>query len=441
MGDFHAFYCAGRIALQRQDPYRTEPLRTCERETGLRAFFAKNREGAVPAPLPGYAIAPFMALAILPVGPAAVIWLVILLASTVAAIVAVARFAAVLWLVPLSAFVLSLGAASIPFGEIVPIAVAAICGAAFFAAKQRWRAAAICGAVAMLEPHLGLPLCLALAVWAPGTRVTLGVCAVVFATLSIAAVGWLANVEYFAVVLPAHALSEAARDTQFSLTSILASLGISDATAVRAGSLSYVAMLAVGVALAGRLALRSHNAAFLACVPPAFAVFGGTFVHVTQMAAAIPAAILFVTTCGGHRRTIAAASVMLLAIPWLMAWSPALGLAPALPVGYLAWRYWGATLSRTLAAALVCALLLIALNHALASAAGHAAVNHPVPSIDPNLAEASWAAFTAKSSNGSLGAWFVRLPTWLGLAILLGLAVEAANFLGVRVTPRSSAAS
>jgi hypothetical protein len=30
LGDFRAFYCAARVASQGANPYRTEPLRTCE---------------------------------------------------------------------------------------------------------------------------------------------------------------------------------------------------------------------------------------------------------------------------------------------------------------------------------------------------------------------------------------------------------------------------
>ena len=126
---------------------------------------------------------------------------------------------------PVSAFAFSLGVASLPFGEIVPIAIAAICACAYFAGRGNWQRAAIAGAVAMIEPHLGLPVCVALAVWAPATRLPLAICLGVLAAASVITLGPAVNLEYFTSVLPAHALSEAARDTQFSLTSVLASLG------------------------------------------------------------------------------------------------------------------------------------------------------------------------------------------------------------------------
>ena len=254
LGDFHAFYCAARVTAGGADPYRTEPLRTCEASTGLGAFQAKHPGVAIPAPLPGYAIAIFEPLAALPPPFAGTLWLAMLLAASAASVLAIARFAAVPWPIPLGAFLFSLGVASIPAGELVPIAIAAISVSAYFAWRGRWRAAAIAGAIAMLEPHLGLPVCVALFVWAPATRVTLVVSAALLASLSLLTIGPAGNAAYFTSVLPAHALSEASRDTQFSLTSILASLGVGDAAAVRVGSVWYVAMLILGTVAAGRLA-------------------------------------------------------------------------------------------------------------------------------------------------------------------------------------------
>ncbi len=285
----------------------------------------------------------------------------------------------------------------------------------------------------MAEPHLGLPVCLSLAIWAPATRVTLVAAAVAFASISLIALGPAANLEYFTSVLPAHALSEAARDTQFSLTSVLVWLGASASIAIRAGSLWYAAMLAIGTVVAGWAATKTRNPAFLACMPPAFAVFGGTFVHVTQIAAALPAAILLLTYTNALRRSLTVIAVMLLSVPWIAAWSPALGLAPAFPIGYMAWRYWGGSLRAVLVAAVATCALLIGLNRALTLNQGHAPHMHAAP-IDSGLAEASWSEFTSRSSSGSAGAWLVRIPTWAGLALLLGLAVAEAK------APRSRAA-
>ncbi len=90
-------------------------------------------------------------------------------------------------------------------------------------------------------------------------------------------------------------------------------------------------MLVVGVIVAGRVAQRTRNDAFVVAIPPAFAVFGGSFIHVTQIAAALPAAALLVAYAPRERRTLAVVALLALAVPWGWFDSPALLLAPLVP--------------------------------------------------------------------------------------------------------------
>jgi hypothetical protein len=418
MGDFRAFYCAARVTSQGANPYLAQPLRTCEIAIGRNLFFRKNPGVTIPAPLPGYALAALVPLGALPFAIAATFWTMLLLCACAACIVTLSRFAGVEWQVALAIFALSLCAISLPFGEVVPLALACICAAAYFAWRNRWRTAALCAAGAMIEPHLGLPVCIALAVWAPATRFPLALALGVFASVSLAVLGLATNFEYFTSVLPAHALSEATRDTQYSLTAVLFSLGAPEGVALRMGLLWYGAMLALGTFVAGLLARKTGNDAFLVCVPPAFAVFGGTFIHVTQIAAALPAAVLLISSAKKEQQSLPAIAVLLLAVPWAWAISPALIIAPLLPVGYLAWRYWKGNARVALLAALAAALLLWGLVE-LAGGAPGAAVHARTLAIDPRLAEATWSNFTQKSSTNSIAAWMLRVPTWAGLLLLL----------------------
>ena len=235
MGDFRAFYCAARVTSQGANPYLAQPLRTCEIGIGRNLFFQRNPGVTIPAPLPGYALAALVPLGALPFVIAATLWTMLLLCACAACIATLARFAAIEWQVALAVFALSLCTISLPFGEVVPLALACICTAAYFAWRNRWRTAALFAAGAMIEPHLGLPVCLALAVWAPATRLTLALALGVLAIVSLAVLGPATNFEYFTSVLPAHALSEAARDTQYSLTAVLFSLGAPQSVALRAG--------------------------------------------------------------------------------------------------------------------------------------------------------------------------------------------------------------
>jgi hypothetical protein len=427
--DFGVFYCAGHVVAHGFNPYLTEPLRSCEHAVIPGLVNAGNgalSQLVAPAPLPGYAIAAFVPLSFLPFKIAAALWLTLLLGAWCASIWAIVRFAGAAWQTVVAASALAIGATSIPLGQIVPVAIAAICLTAFFAWQGRWRHAAIAGAAAMLEPHLGLPVCLALALWAPRTRVPLAVAFVFLAALSLLVLGPSANLEYFTNVLPAHALSEVARESQYSLTPILVAAGIADTLAVRIGSLWYVVMLVCGVVFAGSIARKTGNTAFLACIPPAFAVFGGAFVHVTEIAAAIPAAILALGYAKGVSRPVAIVALLLLAVPWRIVVSPAGLLVPLFPIGYLAWCCWRGNLRAALLAVLAATLLFISIDNAYVFAARHHSVAFTGSKIDTRLAESEWSEFSKRSWSASIASWIVRVPTWCGLGLLLFVYAAAA---------------
>ncbi|HEV3090944.1 MAG TPA: glycosyltransferase 87 family protein [Candidatus Cybelea sp.] len=432
VGDFRAFYCAARVASTGASPYLTEPLGACERSIGPVRFFQKNPNVTIPAPLPGYAIAALEPFSRLPFAMAASLWVALLGLAWLAAVWSLARFAGTRWEVSLAFLGLSLGALSLPFGEVVPLSAACICLAGYFAWRGRWLPSGLFAAGAMIEPHLGLPVCLALAVWAPATRLPLLLALAALGALSLRALGSAVNVEYFTSVLPAHALSELTRDTQYSTSAVLAALGVAPVTAVRLGGAWYAAMLVAGTFVAGRLARKTGNAAFLACVPPAFAVFGGSFIHVTQIAVAAPAAALLIAYAPKECRDAAVVAALLLIVPWGWVVSPALIVAPLFPVGYLAWRYWEGNQRLVLFAAIGAALLVFGLQHLYTISGPHIGAHPAVLPIDPRLPEASWSAYSRGSSGGSLAAWAVRLPTWGALGLLLWLMVRSAQALSIR---------
>lgn len=425
LGDFRAFYCAARVTSEGANPYRVEPLRSCETSLGMTQFFKKNPGIAIPAPLPGYSLAGLVPLALLPFPIAAALWSALLALACAACVLTLARFANLTRETALAILSIALVALSLPFGEVVPLALGCIALAAYFAWRGYARAAALAAAGAMIEPHVGLPVCIALAVWFPATRLTLAIAFAALGALALVALGPAVNLEYFSSVLPAHALSEASRDTQYSLTAVLAALGLSPQAAVRGGTLWYVAMVVAGTMVAGRLARRMENAAFLACVPPAFAVFGGTFIHVTQIAAALPAAALLVSYSAQRYRAIAIVALLALAVPWYWVMSPALIVAPLVPVAYLAWRYTREGRFALVAGVGAAALLLGLLE--LVAMTPHAVAHTIPPAIDPRLAEASWSRFTVKGSTNVLAGWMLRLPTWIALGTILVLLARAAG--------------
>ncbi len=292
--DFPAFYCAGQAVAQHQDPYTVEPLRSCEH--ALPHGSDLPAQYVTPAPLPPYALDVFALLAQLPYRLAAWLWFGLLTAACVWLALTLARVTRLPSGAIACALLLSAALGSVVFGQIPPLAALAIalCGAALLAGDDAL--AAVCAAGAMIEPHAGLPTALALFFFRPRTRGWLAGCALAFAGLSVLAVTPHGALEYFLAVLPAQARAELLSTDQFSLSHVLARLGFSDGIALLGGSLSYLAMLGIGLA-AAPAAERRLDAAAIAYVPAAAALLAGAFVHEIQLVVALPAALLMVA-CG-----------------------------------------------------------------------------------------------------------------------------------------------
>ena len=99
------------------------------------------------------------------------------------------------------------------------------------------------------------------------------------------------------------------------MSALLAQAGLAPELALQLGSLSYLVMAGAGIVLAGRLARAQHDPAYIALAPPAFALLGGAYAHIHQMAFALPLAFMCVTKRGAWR-PLAFAALLLLAIPW-----------------------------------------------------------------------------------------------------------------------------
>jgi hypothetical protein len=425
-GDFSAFYCAARVAGAGEDPYRATPLSRCERSIGAVEFFARHPDVTVPAPLPGYALAILAPLAQLSFTVAAWIWTIVALGSIAICVLVLKKltgFAVPAIVAPLA---LSIGMTSLPFGENIPLAIGALCLSAWFASRGRWQAAGIAGAAAMIEPQLGLPACLALFVCAKPSRIVLAGAALLFALVSLWFVGPATNFDYFTRVLPAHALSEASRDTQYGLSTILIGVGIPEGAAARIGGVEYALAVIGGLTVGRLLARRFADDALLILTPVAFAVIGGSFVHITQIASAIPAALVLLSHAKQYR-AILLAGVVLLAVPWLHA---ALAITACAAPAVLVWELGGRNARVTLTSAILAALVLLGISWTAISSKPHPAAHVAARAIDRDLAQASWSRFTQHAnSTGAVASWAERLPTWMGLLFLAVGAIGEARLL------------
>jgi len=312
--DYRAFACAGRIAGTAADPYRAEPLRACEHRSGLLAGRRDLARLAVPAPLPGYALAPFALLGRLPDAAGAALWVLLSLLGAALAIRSLTVLAGARVRIVWAALALPLAVALV-LGQLVPLALGALCFAALAVERGRFALAAAAVWIAMIEPHVALPALLALAIFVPRARLGLGIGAIVALVLSLALLGAGKNLEYLTTVLPAHAASELANEEQYSLAYLLHRLGAPDLLALRLADLWYLAALVCGLTVAQRLVARGAPRSLYVLIPVAFAVIGGPFVHIHQMVFVLPALIVVAARVAPRARALSLA-IVLLAVPW-----------------------------------------------------------------------------------------------------------------------------
>lgn len=444
--DFRAFYCAGAAVAQGADPYLTKSLHTCEMNRTDDAYKEFSRAVTLPAPLPGYDLALFVPLSRVPFAVAKIVWNAVLLLAIAAALWALTRLGRVAAAGVFAVMWLSLVLPSLEYGEVIPIAVAGIALASLFAGSGQWRAAAICAIVALCEPHLGLPVCAALFALAPATRLWIAGGLAALAALSIATIGVPQNLEYFQTVLPLHALSEIGSDAQLSLSVALYYAGLSGMAAVRAGTIAYALLALIGIPVAGVLASRHKDGAFIVALPAALALAGGSFMHVTDLPAALPLAFLLYRRLQPYRATVVIA-IVLLAIPW---WHLALllhqhmyGMAPiaAVVAFYVAWELLEHRAMAALAVGVLACVMLVGINYWYVRSSEQYHRNAPPVriTIDRRYPEASWGWSNARFiSTGLPASWALRIPSWTGLLLVIGSGVLAVRRSAMRMEPRAA---
>lgn len=419
-GDFRAFYCAGTLLAHGVNPYAGAPLYACESMPQPFGLYHARSAVAVPAPLPGYVLLVFAALSVIPYPLAVLLYAFASLLAGVGCAVLLARSARIAMTAAFAALALPLWLVAAPYGETVPFALFGLIAAGANLTRGRYTRAASFLALAAVEPHLALPAILGGLLWERRLRAALAIMLALLALADVAAGGPALALEYVTRVLPAHALAELPRSTQFSLAWVAFALGASPRAALTAGDVSYVVTTVTGIVLGAALARRLREPSLALFLPAALAPLAGVFVHPAQMAFALPAALLLTARTHGAARTAALSAVVLLAVPWLsVAAQPWLLFAVACVTAAFVWNLPGvggpSLALRTALGAVLCAgLLALALRRwpAVPQALG-------APAISPDLTQASWAAYVyAHESSRSLGVWIAKLPTWLGLLSL-----------------------
>ena len=307
-------------------------------------------------------------------------------------------------------------------GQVVPFALVALVFSGVALARRRYRLAGIAAALTMIEPHLGLPVCIAMLVWIPAGRLTLVATLIALTAIGGLMLGLSGVTEFLTRVLPAQAGAETAYVYQYSLTYLLAALGVPSPVALIAGALSYLALLAIGVWLGRKAARELDEPTLLVYLPAACSVVAGSYVHMVDLPFAIPAALVLACSLQTRWRSVAIVALCLLAVPWIPVWiTKKLFLACLFVVAALLVRLRAPV---TVAAATFAAVA--ATIYALELAPPAPLIARTPAGITPfDLAQTAWRAWVDALAQASPAWLLVKVPIWFALIALLAAAAGA----------------
>jgi len=426
--DFEAFWCGAKALLQHASPYSNEPLHTCEATTSP-PFFLRYPQVTVPVPLPGYAIALFTPFALVPFALARIVWMILQVFCALVIGRGIAKLSGMPPLTALAASGLAVLGPAVLQGALSPIPIALTVCAALALRRKQWNAAAILLGFAMVEPHMVLPACVAVFLAIPQMRIRLLAAGAGAAAVMLAALGPQVALSYFTTVLPLHAASEVNNLGQLSLTALLYHLGAAPALALRLGSLQYVLLALLGIFAARAFYRRQGDRSWLVLLPAAFAVTGGAFIHLDEVAMAVPLACVIVMR---RPNPLSMLALFMLALPVasILDWFPLSVPAAMLCVWLMVrpefhLRRFVQNGILPAAAALIVMGGALAL-HSVAGAQAQQAVTHVVNLANPGgtaNASATWFAYNSLAKMTPLW-WPQEVWTLLPLAILVALSVR-----------------
>lgn len=415
--DYRVIACGERAVLQHADPYRTEPLRSCEH--GVAREQNEPAWSVTPFSLPPYSAALFLPLGALDFGTGRTLWFVLIVLATSLTAAAVAEILDVSALGVAFVLTPTVGILNLHYGETVPFALAAVVLAALALERGRPTLAAVAAGVALLEPAIGLPAVLGLILLVPAARRPLIITVGIVGALGFVAFGYARNLEYLRVFLPAHQHAELYARDQFSLTRLAFVLGAPERIASALGSVSYVVALAVGVVTARLAGGRLRMPALFVLLPLALSTLGGPFVHDVEIAVALPAAIVL-----GRQSWLARVAVVLLAMQWEAALRFDIVYALVAAFGATLLYVPTAALSRRIAYTLAVAAAVVVLRVALPQSPEQSQVasgQTPPGLVATSISSVAWewrirqtAAWHAVDAANGIR----KIPTWLGLVFL-----------------------
>ncbi len=388
--DFGIFYCAGQAVSAHADPYRVEPLRACERSVWEPGYLEGYAE---PAATPGYALPAFALLSRLPFATAKLLWLLLLCSAFGSAVVLLTRLSRLHPLAVLALCIVPVGLLNVRPGQIGGILLACVAATALLLRSGRERWAVAPALLTMIEPHVGLPVVVSLAVFAPRARLLLGIGIAGLAALHFAVLGASTGTEYVRVLLPAMAHAELRAADQYGMAWLLHQSGLPSRLALPIATMLYIVAIALGPAAAARAWKRTGDAALCVAIPVTVALLATPFLHDIEFCVALVAPLAALASARAGARWLWLAA--LVAVPWYACTGDrVLGDASVVTIALFTFFAVRRPLLRSAAAAIgagaACAAVMLALRmlplHAGATLA-HATVGSHA------ISAASWAAF------------------------------------------------
>jgi hypothetical protein len=310
--DFEAYYAAGATWNAGRDPWSRDVWLV---ERTIRGVDASHDE-LLPFVGPAASLPLWSLLARLPFEAAEGVWLTVLVVAVVTLVVAALAVAGVTLTGPTVFAALLFSAVTGPvisavtLGQVALLAAAAV-ALAFLAFERRspWAVAAAFGAA--IQPNLALPLAVRLTDRRSAAYLIAALLAFLVLTLSL---GGPAGLAEYVRRLAVHGAVERFIVIQFSVPAVAASFGLSARNAVLAGE--GFALLGLGAALAGALALRSRPA-LAAAFAIALLPLTVPFFHEHDFAIELIPVIVLVAAGDARVRVLTGVAAVCVLIDWL----------------------------------------------------------------------------------------------------------------------------
>jgi len=411
--DFNAFRCAGEILRLGGDPYLQRTMLACQAAAQTTLASANV---AVPAPQPPPILALFVVLSLVPSAAGWIVWSCALLAATVLAVVWISAATQTRWTTVAAALAIVAWLPGAWVGAASPLALAGVAGAMLAARGGRWPLVALGLTVAAIQPNLAAAAWIGALVLLPKTRVWLAGAFVILVAIGTATTGLAGWREWIERVVPAHQVSEAHAFAQLGWTTVFASLPIPVRVAMAIATVLW--LLAIATSL--WLAARERDPVRALAYPLAASVALAPFLHVGEVAFAVPALLVM------ERTPLVKAALLLLSAPWFSAYS-----VTELQPFVIAGTVWLAADLEIMPIAVVlgCALewLLCVRIHIAVLDAYHLTIDALRDDIAaqanrlPNaLAEESWGRYQLLQQNPLLG-YLVKAPSMAGTLLTFAL--------------------